>query len=93
MSDYQDALRAIKTILDDPAAFRGGEPQWKSPEEADTYLTKRGFRLTNAETMGPKGLADGQQFIYEGPNNVHTIVHLSATQDAGRGTSESTRQS
>ena len=70
MSKYKDSLETIQTIVKDPAAFRGGVPQWKSSDEIDQYFTRRGFRLTGGEAWGPKGLPDGQQLIYEGPNNV-----------------------
>src|SRR5262245_32230438 len=83
MSDYQDSLNTIQTVVGDPAAFQGGKPQWKTTEEMDRYLTAKGFKLTDAQTMGPKGKADGQQLIYEGPNNVIVKVKTRGYSDGG----------
>jgi hypothetical protein len=70
MSNPQESLKTIKSVLNDPKAFRGGKPLWKTPNEIHGYLQSKGFRLTNAQAMGPKGLPNGQQLIWEGPNNV-----------------------
>jgi len=83
MADYQDSLTTIRAILSDPAAFRLGQPQWKSPAEFDRYLKTKGFRLTNAQAMGPSGLPDGQQLIYEGPSNVIVKIKTRGYNDNG----------
>lgn len=80
---HRQSLATIKAIVDDPAAFRGGQPQWKSTDEIDRYLTAKGFRLTATEAMGPKGLANGQQLIYEGPSNVIVKVKTRGYNDNG----------
>jgi len=80
---YQDSLSTIQTIVGDPATFRGGKPQWKSVDEMDRFLTGKGFRLSAAEPMGPKGKTDGQQLIYEGPNNVIVKVKTRGYNDNG----------
>src|SRR5690242_13072833 len=83
MPGYQDSLNTIQTIVGDPAAFRGGKPQWKTVEEMDRFLTGKGFRLTDAQAMGPKGKPDGQQLIYDGPNNVIVKVKTRGYSDGG----------
>src|SRR5205809_3936026 len=83
MSDHQNSLNTIRTIVSDAAAFQNGQPQWKSPEEFHRYLTNKGFRLTKTEQMGPKGLPDGQQLIYEGPNNVIVKIKTRGYNDNG----------
>ena len=70
MSKYKESLETIQTIVKDPAAFRGGVPQWKSSDEIDQYFTRKGYRLTGGDAWGPKDQPDGRQLIYEGPNNV-----------------------
>jgi hypothetical protein len=67
---HREALGTIKSLLDDGSAFRDGKPQFQTPEDIDRFATKKGFRLTQATAMGPQGMSDAQQLIWEGPNNV-----------------------
>jgi len=83
MSNYQQALNTILALLNDPAAFKNGSPQWKTVDEFDNYLKAKGYRITAAEKMGPSTLANGQQLIYEGPNNVIVKIKTRGYNDHG----------
>lgn len=83
MSSYHETLSTIHAILTDSNAFRGGQPQWKTMDDFDRYFTLKGFRLVAAERMGPSNQTNGQQLIYQGPNNVIIKIKTRGYNDNG----------
>src|SRR5262249_25598467 len=70
LKEYEQSLQTIRTILNDPAAFKDGKPQFTSVEQLDRYITSKGFTLTKNHPFGPtQEFDDARQLIYEGPNN------------------------
>jgi hypothetical protein len=72
MANYKPALDLIKSLLEDPAAFRAGTPVFGSVTELHDYLTAKGFNLPdgNNTAYGPPDDPDARQLVYNGPNNI-----------------------